>query len=106
MVQRRFFLQLLWGALSIGSGYGFLLAMDSVAWLVAWLSATVPLFASLVLTSIRWDRNFLSIVVWSLGGVAFAVIGAQWFMFKSGAPYLVMVPTVSVISWMIHERVR
>lgn len=106
MVQRRFFLQLLWGALSIGSGFGFLCAVDSVAWLVAWLSATVPLFGSLFLTSAQWDRSFLSIVVWSLGGVAFAVIGAQWFMFNSGAPYLVMVPALSVLSWMIHERVR
>jgi hypothetical protein len=98
--------RLFWGMSTVGCIYGFVQAPNSVAWFASLMSACVPLVASVFLTDDRWDRSFLSILIYTLDGVALGIASAHFIMYSLHPWPLSFIPLLSGLSWWLHERVN
>jgi hypothetical protein len=96
--------RIFWALSAIGCVYGFIHDLDSVAWFASLLSAFIPLLASTVLSGDRWDRSFLSILIYTLDGVALGIASAHFIMFGLHPWSLSLVPLFSGLAWWLHER--
>lgn len=99
-------LQVLWALLLGIALNGFVQDPASVAWLLASLSALLPLCLSFALNGPQWDRSFLSIAVYSLGIVAIAVCLGQWAVLNAAPAVLALMPLGSLFLWFVHEGNR
>lgn len=99
-------LQALWTLLLGTALIGFVQAPASVGWLLASLSALVPLCISFALNGRQWDRSFLGIAVYSLCIVAMAVCLGQWMVLNASPAELALMPLGSLLLWFVHERNR
>jgi len=99
------FSRVVWSVLCLVGLLGFSTHLDSIAWLMVFLSATLPLLLSIASSNKAWDRSFLSILVVSLQIVAIAVSWAQWLVLDASPLHLVGIPALSLLFWIYHERI-
>jgi len=95
--------RIFWGMSTLGCTYGFVHAPDSVAWFASLMSACIPLLSSICLNANQWDRSFLSILIYTLDGVALGIASAHFIMFGLHPWQLSFIPLLSGLSWWLHE---
>ena len=104
MQKRQRVLQGGWSACLTVALYGFVQSPEAVAWLLAMVACLVPLLISLFLNGEQWDRSFFAIAVISLIIVAVAVGLGQWAVLGASPVWVAVLPLVSLILWIVHER--